>query len=225
MEKILISACLVGDKTRYDGGDNYAPFVEKLREKYELIPFCPEVAGGLSIPREPCEIRGADVVTKDGASKASEYQLGAKKALEACRLFGISIAILKESSPSCGVRNVYDGRFRQTKIEGKGVTTRLLEANGIHVYSSLDDLSFLWEETKEEPKQHHPRNHHDRPLKEEKVAPKRSFKDKAEHHPSSKKPFSHHQKSFSHKKPFGHQKPFSSKPNHRSFAKRKTKEK
>lgn len=157
MEKILISACLVGEKTRYDGGDNYAPFVEKLREKYELVPFCPEVAGGLSIPREPCEIRGADVVTKDGASKASEYQLGAKKALEACRLFGISIAVLKESSPSCGVRNVYDGRFRQTKVEGKGITTRLLEANGIHVYSSLDDLSFLWEE---EPKPARTRRSH-----------------------------------------------------------------
>lgn len=154
MEKILISACLVGDNTRYDGGNNYLPVVEKLKEKYELIPFCPEVMGGMSIPREPCEIQGPDVKTKDGVSKVKEYNLGAKKALEACRLFGIRIAILAESSPSCGVRNVYDGHFNQTKIPGKGITTRLLEENGIACYSSLDDLSFLFTEPEKKEKEY-----------------------------------------------------------------------
>ncbi len=146
MEKILISACLIGDFTRYDGGNNYLPIVEKLKEKYDLIPFCPEVMGGLSIPRDPCEIRGSEVVTKAGVSKTKEYNLGAKKALDACKLFGIRIAILKESSPSCGVRNIHDGHFNQTKIPGKGITTRLLEENGIACYSSFDDLSFLIED-------------------------------------------------------------------------------
>ncbi len=154
MEKILISACLVGEKTRYDGKSNLLPIVEKLKERYDLIPFCPEVMGGMSIPRDPCEIKGNDVVTKDGVSKAKEYNLGAKKALEACKLFDIRIAILMESSPSCGVRNIHDGHFNGTKIPGKGLTTRLLEANGIHCYSSLDDLSFLIKENTNEGKEY-----------------------------------------------------------------------
>ncbi len=154
MEKILISACLVGENTRYDGKSNYLPIVEKLKEKYDLIPFCPEMAGGLSVPRDPCEIKGLDIVTKEGVSKAKEYNLGAKKALEACKLFGIRIAILMESSPSCGVRNIHDGHFNKTKIPGKGVTTRLLESNGIHCYSSVDDLSFLIRDDSKEGKEY-----------------------------------------------------------------------
>ncbi len=154
MEKILISACLVGENTRYDGKNNYLPIVEKLKEKYELIPFCPEVMGGLGIPREACEIQGPDVKTKEGVSKVKEYNLGAKKALEACRLFGIRIAVLAESSPSCGVRNIYDGHFNQTKIPGKGITTRLLEENGIACYSSLDDLSFLFTDPEKKEKEY-----------------------------------------------------------------------
>ncbi len=154
MEKILISACLVGENTRYDGKNNYLPIVEKLKERYDLIPFCPEMAGGLSVPREPCEIKGIDIVTKEGVSKSKEYNLGAKKALEACKLFGIRIAILMESSPSCGVRNIHDGHFNTTKIPGKGITTRLLEENGIHCYSSYDDLTFLIREDSKEGKEY-----------------------------------------------------------------------
>ncbi len=154
MEKILISACLIGDNTRYDGGNNYLPIVEKLKEKYDLIPFCPEVMGGLNIPRDPCEIKGLEIVTKDGVSKTKEYNLGAKKALQACKLFGIRIAILMESSPSCGVRNIHDGHFNKTKIPGKGITTRLLEENGIACYSSFDDLSFLIEEPQKKEKEY-----------------------------------------------------------------------
>lgn len=143
MDKILISACLLGEKTRYDGGSSNYPFAEKLKEKYTLVPFCPEVEGGLSVPREPCERLGADVVDKNGKSHSKEYMAGAEKALQACRLFGIGIAILKESSPSCGVRNIYDGHFRGIKVQGMGVTAEYLEANGIKVYSSLDNLDFL----------------------------------------------------------------------------------
>lgn len=181
MEKILISACLVGENTRYDGKSNYLPIVEKLKEKYDLIPFCPEVAGGLSIPRDPCEIKGLDIVTKDGVSKAKEYNLGAKKALEACKLFGIRIAILMESSPSCGVRNIHDGHFNKTKIPGKGVTTRLLETNGIHCYSSLDDLSFLIQEESKEGKEYlsyDERTSYLRNRSRMKKGPRRPFKDR-----------------------------------------------
>ncbi len=154
MEKILISACLVGDNCTWRGDNNYLPFIEELKKKYELVPFCPEVAGGLSIPREPCEIRGADIVTKDGTSKAKEYNLGAQKALQACKLFNITIAILKESSPSCGVRNIYDGHFNQTKIVGKGITTQMLESHGVRCYSSEADLRFLIAEEKKKEKEY-----------------------------------------------------------------------
>lgn len=154
MEKILISACLVGDNCTWRGDNNYLPFIEELKKKYELVPFCPEVAGGLSIPREPCEIRGADIVTKDGTSKAKEYNLGAQKALQACKLFNITIAILKESSPSCGVRNIHDGHFNQTKIVGKGITTQMLESHGVRCYSSEADLRFLVAEEKKKEKEY-----------------------------------------------------------------------
>lgn len=223
MEKILISACLLGENTRYDGGNNYLPVVEKLKEKYDLLPFCPEVAGGLSIPREPCEIKGLDVVTKDGASKMKEYDLGARKALQACKLFGIRIAILNESSPSCGVRNIHDGHFNQTKIPGKGVTTRLLEENGIRCYSSFDDLSFLLEESEKKEKEYLSYEERVASLKYKKkgdkkktfakkrnvtssneVTEKKSFEEKEHkksfHHNSNGKKFSKGKKSFGHGK-------------------------
>jgi len=151
MDKILISACLLGDKTKYDGGDNYWPFVEKLKEKYDLIPFCPEVSGGLPVPRVPSEIQpNGSVLSKTGKDVSASFALGAKKAYEAARLFGVVAAILKDGSPSCGSRYVYDGTFSGTRVAGLGVTARRLIASGIKVYSSEDELSFLLEGKKEE---------------------------------------------------------------------------
>ncbi len=143
MDKILISACLIGDKTRYDGGDNRWPFAEKLMAKYDLVPFCPEVEGGLPVPREPAEIKRNQVFTKSGKDVTKEFDRGAERALQACRLFGIRIAILKDDSPSCGCRHIHDGHFTGTKIDGLGVTARLLIANGVKVYAETDDLAFL----------------------------------------------------------------------------------
>ena len=150
MDKILISACLLGDKTKYDGGDNYFPFVEKLKKKYVLIPFCPELEGGLSVPRSPSEIqKDGSVLNKEGKDVSSFFIAGAEKAYQACRLFGISIAILKDGSPSCGSRHVYDGSFKGNKIDGLGLTARRLIAAGIKVYSSEDKLDFLLGEDEE----------------------------------------------------------------------------
>ena len=138
MEKILISACLVGDKVNYKGQGNYHPDVEKLKEQYELVLFCPEVEGGLSTPRKPNEIRRDRVVREDGKDVTKEFSIGANKALKLCKYLHITKAVLKENSPSCGTHQVHDGLFRGKKIPGMGVTAKLLKENGIEVYSELE---------------------------------------------------------------------------------------
>ena len=135
MEKILISACLVGDKCKYDGHTNYTPLIKDLLEKYELVPFCPEVEGGLPTPRKPSERKGDKVINNAGKDVTRNFQLGAEKALNICKYLNIKIAILKENSPSCGVNQIYDGNFNKKLIKGEGVTTELLRKNGIAVYT------------------------------------------------------------------------------------------
>jgi len=135
MEKILISACLIGDKTRYDGRTNYNPKVQQLMEKYELIPFCPEVEGGLKTPRDPSEIKGDKVISEKGRDVTFQYNKGAELALNICLYLGIKTAILKEKSPSCGVKQIHDGSFTNKLIEGQGITTALLKRKGINVIS------------------------------------------------------------------------------------------
>ena len=142
MEKILISACLVGDNCKYNGGNNLNPQIDALLEKYELIPFCPEVEGGLSIPRNPSEIKGDRVVMDNGKDVTREYELGARKALMLCLYLKIKIAVLKERSPSCGTHQIHDGSFSNKLIDGMGVTAKLLKENDIKVYSE-DEIDQL----------------------------------------------------------------------------------
>ena len=135
MERILISACLVGDNVKYDGGNNKNPLISKLLEKYELVPFCPEVEGGLPTPRHPCEQRGEQVVNDIDEDKTDEFNRGADLALNICLYLKITKAILKERSPSCGVHSIYDGTFSHKVIDGSGVTAALLKRKGIQVYN------------------------------------------------------------------------------------------
>ena len=142
MEKILISACLVGDKVKYDGRSNYNEKVKLLLEKYELVPFCPEVEGGLPIPRTPSERVKDRVKMKDGKDVTRNYDIGAEKALNICLYLGIKVAILKEYSPSCGTHQIYNGTFSNRKINGMGVTAELLKRKGITVISE-DEIDTL----------------------------------------------------------------------------------
>lgn len=142
MQKILISACLIGDKVNYKGSGKYNPNVEKLKEKYLLVPFCPEVEGGLPIPRLPSEIVNEKVIRIDGKDVTKEYVSGASKALKICKYLNIKIAILKEKSPSCGSHFIHDGTFKDRLIKGEGITTKLLTKNGIKVYSE-DEIDKL----------------------------------------------------------------------------------
>ena len=142
MQKILISACLVGDKVNYKGKGKYNPNVEKLKEKYDLVIFCPEVEGGLPIPRLPSEIRKDKVIRIDEKDVTSLFKTGANKALELCKYLNIKKAVLKENSPSCGTHFIHDGTFRNKLVDGKGITARLLSQNGIEVFSE-DEIEKL----------------------------------------------------------------------------------
>ena len=142
MEKILISACLVGDNVKYDGKNNKSDKIERLLEKYELVPFCPEVEGGLSIPRKPSERVKDRVKMEGGRDVTHQFEDGAEKALNICLYLGIKIAILKENSPSCGSHNIYDGSFSHKLIPGEGVTTELLKKKGITVLNE-DEIDTL----------------------------------------------------------------------------------
>ncbi len=144
MEKILVSACLLGTNCRYDGKSKPNEAIMKLQRDYDLVPFCPEVEGGLSTPRPRSEIQPSGRVKNElGEDVTKHYELGAQKALNICRFLGISIAILKDASPACGPRKIHDGQFKGNKIDGQGITARLLIQNGIKVYAETDALDFL----------------------------------------------------------------------------------
>lgn len=135
--KLLISACLLGESCRYDGKSKPLPeeILRRLREQHELVPVCPEQAGGLPTPRAPSERRGVKVVSETGRDVTAEYEAGAKFALALARKERVDAALLKARSPSCGKGEVYDGTFTKTLIPGSGVTAELLTENGFPVYT------------------------------------------------------------------------------------------
>jgi uncharacterized protein YbbK (DUF523 family) len=148
MIRILVSACLLGEPVRFDGRDKRQADPRWVRWQAEgrLVPFCPEVAGGLPVPRPPAEIQAdGRVVDEGGVDRSREFERGAESALEAFRAEGCALAILKEGSPSCGVHRIYDGTFTRTAIPGSGVTTALLKLHGLAVFSEaeLDEVARL----------------------------------------------------------------------------------
>ena len=139
MEKIIVSACLLGEACRYDGKSKPCEKVLRLAEKYELIPVCPEVFGGLSTPRPPSEMQAdGRFINSAGEDVTANYRRGAEKTLDIARENGCRLAVLKEKSPSCGVHSRYDGTFTRTLINDSGITASLLRENGITVLSEED---------------------------------------------------------------------------------------
>ena len=139
---ILVSACLLGVACRYDGKSKPVERVLKLMDKFTLVPFCPEVYGGLTTPRLPSEIVGDKVLHNDGTDVTVQYKKGAEEALRVAKLYNCRYAILKEKSPSCGKGKIYSGNFDRTLVDGDGITTRLLTENGIKVFgeSEIDNI-------------------------------------------------------------------------------------
>ena len=131
--KIAVSACLLGENCKYNGGNNYNDKLAKFLEGHEVIGVCPEVLGGLPIPRPTSEIVDGVVRHKDGTSVDKEFRKGAEESMKIVKETGAELVILQSRSPSCGIGTIYDGTFSKTLIPGDGVFVKLLKENGIRV--------------------------------------------------------------------------------------------
>ena len=131
-EKLLISACLLGTNCKYSGGNNYTPLAEALKERFRLV----------TSPREPAERAGDKVLSRSGEDWTEAFRLGAERALETALAQGITLAVLKERSPSCGCGAVYDGTFTGAVVRGDGVAAELLKRHGVHIRgeSQIEEL-------------------------------------------------------------------------------------
>ena len=150
---ILVSACLAGFDVKYNGSHNLNEKIKKWFDEKKAIPICPEVLGGLSIPREPAEIVGgegedvldghAKVITNNGIDVTEQFMKGANETLKIALDLNATMVILKERSPSCGSSMIYSGEFNGNKRKGTGVTAALLKRNGIQVLSEEDFMVLL----------------------------------------------------------------------------------
>lgn len=143
---ILVSACLVGEKCRYDGGSFEYKWIKDLVENNLAIPICPEIEGGLSTPRTPSEIRIINgekkVIDKLGADLTEHFIKGAEETLETALSTGASCAILKSLSPSCGKGKIYSGNFDKKLVEGNGLTCDILMKNKIKIFDENEKKLF-----------------------------------------------------------------------------------
>lgn len=141
-EKLLISACLLGVGCRYDGCRIAKVDASVLGERFDLVPICPEIYGGLPTPRTPSERVGDRVVMKDGTDVTENFVRGMEHTLDIAKACGASLALMKAKSPSCGKGEIYDGSFSGRLTDGNGYTVDALLAKGFRVYTEaeLDQL-------------------------------------------------------------------------------------
>lgn len=129
--KIVVSACLLGHNCKYSGGNNRSQKVLDYIEGHDVIPICPETTGGLSTPRVPVELKDGKAINRNGEDVTEFFQRGVEKTMERLTGQDIDLAILQPRSPSCGCKQIYDGTFTKTLIEGKGMFAQALEKAGI----------------------------------------------------------------------------------------------
>ena len=149
----IVSACLVGINCRWNGKGESIPGLVKEFQQGKLLPICPEQLGGLSTPRSPAGVLNASgddvlsgktvVVNKEGEDVTEQFLKGANEVLRIAKRLGIKGAVLKRTSPCCGVGKVWrmsrkNGRFSNRLVNGDGVLTALLKKNGIQVTSEKD---------------------------------------------------------------------------------------
>ncbi len=138
--KILVSACLLGENCKYSGGNNLNPELIRLLSGHEVIPVCPEVLGGLPVPRVPAEIVNGTVINRDGESVDEAFRKGAERALEIAEKERPECIVLQSRSPSCGVKEIYDGSFSGKKIPGMGIFAKPAREHGFRVMDMEDVL-------------------------------------------------------------------------------------
>jgi uncharacterized protein YbbK (DUF523 family) len=137
-KKVLISSCLLGENVKYDGTNNSIiqnNFIQKLKSLNLLVPICPEVEGGLPIPRIPVEISNKVAIDKNGNDKTKEFRIGAQKTLKIALEYSAKMAIMKSKSPSCGRGQIYDGTFSKKLTNGDGISIALLIIHNIKIFS------------------------------------------------------------------------------------------
>ena len=135
---ILVSACLLGANCKYNGGNNRSERVLRYVDGHEVIAVCPEMLGGLPCPRKPVEWVVDRVLTRDGDDCTAAFRLGVQRALDAIGDRHVDLAILQSRSPTCGVKQIYDGTFTGTRIDGMGALARALQARGIPLMDAED---------------------------------------------------------------------------------------
>ena len=136
--KIMVSACLLGENVKYNGGNNKNETLLRLLSGHTVIPICPEVLGGLPVPRTPAEIVNGEVINRNGESVDEAFRKGAEKALEIAKQEKPDLIILQSRSPSCGVKQIYDGTFTGTLMSGQGVFARIAQEAGFKVMDIED---------------------------------------------------------------------------------------
>lgn len=129
---------MIGENVRYDGSNCLISQLNELKEKFDLVPVCPELLAGLGVPREPIERVGDEIVTKSGFKITSSFNPAIQTIEKMIKENKIEVAVMKENSPSCGVHKVYDGSFSGVKINGSGLITEKLRSLGLKVYSDQE---------------------------------------------------------------------------------------
>ncbi len=137
-QRILVSACLLGIACRYDGQSKADKRVMQMIGQAVLIPVCPEQLGGLPTPRPPAERIAERVCTVDGQDVTRQYQKGAQQAAYLAQLYGCKHAVLKQKSPSCGSKYIYDGSFSKKLLHAEGVTAQLLSRQGVKIWDESE---------------------------------------------------------------------------------------
>ena len=138
MEKILVSASLLGVNCKYNGSNNYNEAVMNYLKDKEVIPICPEIMGGLPTPRLPAEIKDGKVFNKNGEDLTAFFKKGAIETLNLAKKLGVKKALLKSKSPSCGYKKIYDGSFKDILIDAHGITAELLINNNFEILTEKD---------------------------------------------------------------------------------------
>ena len=141
--KIFVSACLLGENCKYNGGNNYSEKVADFVKGHEVAAVCPEVVGGLPVPRDPVEIVDGVARTKSGQSVDEEFRTGAEKVMMEVLKQKAELVILQSRSPSCGVNEIYDGSFSGKKIKGQGIFAKMLMEQGVKVMDVEDIESYM----------------------------------------------------------------------------------
>ena len=136
--RIIVSACLLGENCKYNGGNNRNERVLRYVEGHEVITVCPEMLGGLPCPRKPVEWVGERVLTKDGDDCTENFRRGVQKAMDIIGDKHIDLAILQSRSPTCGVKQIYDGTFSGVRVDGMGALARVLHERGIPLMDAED---------------------------------------------------------------------------------------